>query len=1848
MFYKNVGLCKFVKHLNTEIFNNCDILDVVINQNTNNPGIKLIGVMIPKGKYQILVRVAFQNMNIFYWNNTTSNKTFLQNGKNIINLEIENDITLTMGLLVHNPIIEKRFSLYEFQIIRTDQIDQMELLKQSNVSTMKTKHKILNDYFDHIYVINLDCRPRKLFQVNRMLQKYQIQYEKFSGIIATNQQFILCKEKNSQLKSHGALGCLLSHIAVLNDAIQKKYKNILILEDDVILIKNFQEKIAILDSVPQWDILYLGSTQYEDTLSKCLQKLTSTSISGFYQAYKSNGTFAYAIQQQLFQVLVDLFSELMMNVDTYLTGIQEKYKCYVIYENLIIADVSESDISHPRDVVKYGKIFGWSHLNYYPLISVVIPVYNGSNFLKECLQSIVTQDLCDYEIIIINDGSCDNLKTHHIIEEFVEINKNIFLQWITHEKNEGLPTTLNDGFRVSHGKYLTWIAHDNKFKPNAFKMMANYLDTHNDTYIVFAGHEIIGDRTGKVYGIQYNQESILTHFQGIVSFMYKRIVKDLIGEYDVELFGVEDLDYWIRILELPPHVNGFIPDVLSEYRKHDQQLSHSLKDKYPELKKIMLQKKENRHQHKSQLFEAINDCQDTIIYPPTVKYFVLFQRPQQILRHLTRWFNCIFITKDETFIDGFQIDKKVIVITWSTFECFKDKIIKNRKILYYTDPRTFKYVDIIKPDITIFDLIDNPVGEFSVWKKNLNDCVITSNIVTYSAIYLRNVLENIQPDRDYQYFPNGCDEDFFKQASKRLNQPMEINEIINKSSNKIIIGYYGYIATWIDFDLIEKIANMGHVHVVMIGLVQSPTLIKKHPNITWIPNVAYEKLINYLSWFDICLIPFRKSEMMLGCNPIKMYEYMASKKPIISTIEFKDVGSSKYYIANLQNIQDIVTRIIQSGIKPVEYRNINRWDDVSKYLYDYLSEHINQELVKKLEKKVAYVTNMLLDWTTFEPRYGGGERYALEIARMLKTHGLNVHFYQMASKTLNAYYYDFPVHCLEMNGLETYHEFHIGYSNMVNDIIKKEKYDYVIYGMPEMCCSKNIFSNSVSINHGVWFDRDNMVKDLKWFDLMKTHIQYPCTNVSVDTNFINYIRIVCPEYVSKLTYIPNFYDSSVYVFTEKHHEKLNIVIPRRANIYRGSRLIEKILLHIPYDVNIYWVGKGDKFDNALLEKLTKRDERFKFIGCSFDEMNKIYAMADIVIIPTIASEGTSLSCIEAMASGCAVISTNIGGLNNLVINMFNGLLVNPTVNEISQAINLLITDAPLRQKLVKNAREMIQEFEIKHWHHRWLQVFYNLGWIIHPDKNEKNYLQYIESTQLKENINTYWKNYVHTFNLHHQIKDKYGVLNHMLSNVKFHELEIYYSPIKICILTRNAVNGGVESIIFEEAKYMNCDVYITNGQVDPKLNPFLYNNVSSVSEVLEVIKNYHLIIYHWVPEFALYAIKMSGIPAIEYIHRRDTDDNDKTLPVTILTHSPFMVNHCFSKFRRNAILLEHPIDIQKFHPRSEIKKEYIGCVCTYNPIKGIDILIDALAIYQKNFGNNLFKQYKIVLYGKDQNNHMSELQKMAQDKNVQCEFYGTIDTYEVINKYKLFIIPSRLEGLPVVLLEALACNVDVIASDIEGVKEFYHIAQSRNYHNLFTMFESENSYDLARKINDWNNTSNQQNNKSLQSEGYIKKYYSTQHHCNKLLNIIHKNIYVNHFTNHVISIPIPLPYTTIFVKSSLTEEIQSFPINNVSFQQFVRLIIREIPQNLTKLEIIVNVKLKNKFQKIPIGYQFDFINDSITYDSDTLVISQSGIMSICSKDITLPHDFKVIQVNIRPNELDISITKIDVFYYGSK
>ena len=186
-----------------------------------------------------------------------------------------------------------------------------------------------------------------------------------------------------------------------------------------------------------------------------------------------------------------------------------------------------------------------------PIVSIVLPCYNGAGFLAQSIDSVIAQTFTDWELIIVNDCSKDN--SLDIMQQYAE--KDSRIRIINNEHNLKLPGALNRGFQEAKGKYLTWTSHDNRMAPTMLEEFVNYLDANPDKGLVTACYAAFSLKTGEtLYEVHHPDPQLhLPLFTCVCyAFMYRREVLETVGDYDTTLFLVEDYDYWVRIWQKYP------------------------------------------------------------------------------------------------------------------------------------------------------------------------------------------------------------------------------------------------------------------------------------------------------------------------------------------------------------------------------------------------------------------------------------------------------------------------------------------------------------------------------------------------------------------------------------------------------------------------------------------------------------------------------------------------------------------------------------------------------------------------------------------------------------------------------------------------------------------------------------------------------------------------------------------------------------------------------------------------------------------------------------------------------------------------------------------------------------------------------------------------------------------------------------------------------------------------------------------------------------------------------------------------------------------------------------------------
>ena len=213
------------------------------------------------------------------------------------------------------------------------------------------------------------------------------------------------------------------------------------------------------------------------------------------------------------------------------------------------------------------------------------------------------------------------------------------------------------------------------------------------------------------------------------------------------------------------------------------------------------------------------------------------------------------------------------------------------------------------------------------------------------------------------------------------------------------------------------------------------------------------------------------------------------------------------------------------------------------------------------------------------------------------------------------------------------------------------------------------------------------------------------TLVCVDYNYINWIRTQMQYSITNYVVIPNFSKVPDEIFSNSQEDDVHIIFARRLQWYRGTRIFGEAILRILDNYkNVDVTIAGDGPDEKYLKELLK-GKKVQFITYKSDESLEIHRTKDIAVVPSLGSEGTSLSLIEAMACHCAPIATDVGGMTNIIINGYNGLLVKPTVDSLYNALEELILNKELRTNLSVKAYETVVEgFCYDNWKKKWINV----------------------------------------------------------------------------------------------------------------------------------------------------------------------------------------------------------------------------------------------------------------------------------------------------------------------------------------------------------------------------------------------------------------------------------------------------------------------------------------------------------------------------------------------------------------
>lgn len=224
-----------------------------------------------------------------------------------------------------------------------------------------------------------------------------------------------------------------------------------------------------------------------------------------------------------------------------------------------------------------------------PIISVILPVYNGEKYLKEAIDSILNQTYSDFELIILDDCSTDN--TANIIKSYSDKR----IRYVYNEKNLKIAASLNKGISLARGKYIARMDADDIALPYRFQKQIDIFKNNPNIDIVNIRFNIMSENGNNIRKFKYNISpssnalKYLIHIDSFICHPGVMIKKEWYQKYkyktEIDAYNVEDCELWLRMIS-----NGAqcytIKEPLLNYRINNQSVTHVKSGKELQIKNI--------------------------------------------------------------------------------------------------------------------------------------------------------------------------------------------------------------------------------------------------------------------------------------------------------------------------------------------------------------------------------------------------------------------------------------------------------------------------------------------------------------------------------------------------------------------------------------------------------------------------------------------------------------------------------------------------------------------------------------------------------------------------------------------------------------------------------------------------------------------------------------------------------------------------------------------------------------------------------------------------------------------------------------------------------------------------------------------------------------------------------------------------------------------------------------------------------------------------------------------------------------------------------------------------------------
>jgi len=281
-----------------------------------------------------------------------------------------------------------------------------------------------------------------------------------------------------------------------------------------------------------------------------------------------------------------------------------------------------------------------------------------------------------------------------------------------------------------------------------------------------------------------------------------------------------------------------------------------------------------------------------LVFTPSVEWNFLFQRAQQMSHsYASQGAAVLFLTSQRQY-DSFcgikEIEKNVFLVNENLAGKIDLLCANSAKVVttvyniagiplmekYHSDFVEYEYVDDISVTVS-------GAADLSAAMKVHEDILKNADLVVATAKKLYD--EAVIKSKKALFSPNAADYDFF---AKKVAPCPDFADL--KQRYSCVFGYYGALASWFNYELVRAVAEAHPDWVwLLIGKKidndMERSKIEKLPNVIYVPAVPYTELPSYIACCDIMTIPFVLNEITEATSPVKLFEYMASGKPIITS-----------------------------------------------------------------------------------------------------------------------------------------------------------------------------------------------------------------------------------------------------------------------------------------------------------------------------------------------------------------------------------------------------------------------------------------------------------------------------------------------------------------------------------------------------------------------------------------------------------------------------------------------------------------------------------------------------------------------------------------------------------------------------------------------------------------------------------------------------------------------------------------------------------------------------------------------------------------------------------------------------